>query len=222
MIALTLTAWLLTAWPGAEAARAVAEQVTRDEGLQTPLPEGAPVAAPPEPPPDFPKVPSRPPQVVQPSDGSGLALGQIVLITLGALLLIGLAAVLLRERITAPPPTADTRPAEEPEAIPERAILTDADRLAAAGRYAEAVHALLLRTIEALARRVPVPRALTSREILDRAALPEDARAAFAELVAAVELTRFGGRRAAADDYTRCVDCFDRIRHALLAARPAS
>lgn len=217
MIALTLTAWLLTAWPGAEAARAVAEQITRDERLQTTLPAGAPVAAPPARPPPFSKGRSHPREVARPSDGGGLALGQIVLVTLGALLLIGLAAVLLRERITAPLPTAEARPAEEPAAIPERTILTDADRLAAAGRYAEAVHALLLRTIEALARRVPVPRALTSREILDRAALPEDARAAFAELVAAVELTRFGGHRAAADDYTRCVDCFDRIRHALLA-----
>lgn len=219
MITLALAGWLLTAWPAAEAARDLAAQVVRDEGLQRALPEDAPVAQRPLRPPPIGKGRSGPRPVARPDGGSGLALGEIVLITLGALLVIGLAAVLLRERISAPAPTAESRPADEPEAIPERAILSDADRLAAAGRYAEAVHALLLRTIEALARRVPVPRALTSREILDRAALPAEARAAFAELVAAVELTRFGGRLAAADDYTRCVTCFDRIRAALLAAR---
>jgi len=67
---------------------------------------------------------------------------------------------------------------------------------------------------------MPVDRALTSREIETRARLPEDARAALAELVGAVEVTRFGGRSADAHDYARCVGCFDRIRVALSDGRP--
>lgn len=217
MIALALVGWLLAAWPGPEAARQAAEQVTRAEGLQTALPENAPVEAPPmRAAPPMGTRSSNPRTVRAPSDSQGFALGEIVLIAVGALVVIGLAAVLLRERLTPAPVGAVAQAVEEPIApIPERALLTDADRLAAAGRFAEAVHALLMRTIEALARRIPVPRALTSREILDRARLPTEARQAFAELVAAVELTRFGGRGADAADYARCVACFDRIRAAL-------
>ncbi|HEX9947274.1 MAG TPA: DUF4129 domain-containing protein, partial [Allosphingosinicella sp.] len=54
-----------------------------------------------------------------------------------------------------------------PEAAPARSWLREADALAAQGRYAEAVHHLLFRSIEDIGRRRPrlVRPALTSREL---------------------------------------------------------
>ena len=91
-------------------------------------------------------------------------------------------------------PVTDWRP-EEGKA---RALLEDADALAAAGRYEEAIHLLLFRSIDDLVARRPgaVKPALTSRDISNLPMLPEDARNAFARLAQAVERTFFGGRAA--------------------------
>lgn len=211
-----LLALALLAWPDPTAAREAAQQVATDEGLQTRLPDNAPAVVPDAPPMKFSGGSKKGPGTSRPmSDSRGL--GQIVLIAVGALVVIGFIAVLAREFTSgpAPPESAETRAAQTAFVAPERTVLDDADRLAAAGRFAEAVHALLMRTIEALGRQIVVSRALTSREILARAGLPTDARAAFADLVTAVEITHFGGRGADADDYARCVACFHRIRVAL-------
>jgi hypothetical protein len=95
--------------------------------------------------------------------------------------------------------TADWRP--EPEKA--RALLGDADALAAAGRFEEAIHMLLFRSIDDLVARRPghVRPALTSRDIADLAVLPPSARDAFARLAQAVERTFFGGRAAGADEF---------------------
>jgi hypothetical protein len=91
-------------------------------------------------------------------------------------------------------PVTDWRP----EADAARALLSDADALAAEGRYEEAIHILLFRSIEELAGRRPgaVRPALTSRDIASLDVLPERPRAAFARLAQAVERTFFGGRPA--------------------------
>jgi hypothetical protein len=93
----------------------------------------------------------------------------------------------------------DWRP--EPEMA--RALLEDADRLAAGGRFEEAIHLLLFRSIDDLASRRPgtVKPALTSRDIAGLEVLPANARAAFARLAQAVERTFFGGRPAGAEDF---------------------
>lgn len=211
-----LLALALLAWPDPTAAREAAKQVATDEGLQTELPANAPAVVPEPPPMNFSGGAKKSPRIARPpADSRGL--GQIVLIAVAGLVVVGLLAVLLREFKTGrgPPEAAATRPADAVFVAPERTVLDDAERLAAAGRFAEAVHALLMRTIEALGRQIVVSRALTSREILARAGLPTDARVALADLVSAVEITRFGGRGADADDYARCVACFDRIRVAL-------
>src|ERR1700712_2581547 len=75
-------------------------------------------------------------------------------------------------------------PAEEPwRPAPQQArqLLKEADALAAQGRYSEAVHLLLLRSIEEIEARRPrlLRRALTSREIGSLRDLPEGARPAF-------------------------------------------
>jgi uncharacterized protein DUF4129 len=84
--------------------------------------------------------------------------------------------------------------------------LGDADELARLGEHAEAIHTLLLRTLQELARTVAVriAPAMTSREVLARVPLLADARAALAGLITAVELTYFGDEPANADDYARC------------------
>jgi hypothetical protein len=88
------------------------------------------------------------------------------------------------------------------------APLADAEALAALGQFAEAVHVLLLRTLQALSRRADVPEALTSREVLGTVSLAPPARAALGQLVDAVEVTRFGGAAAGRADYDRCVAAY--------------
>ncbi len=100
----------------------------------------------------------------------------------------------LRERFAGKTPT------EEPQWAPTetraRALLEDADALAAAGRFDEAVHLLLFRSIDDIvAWRGDVVRpADTSRDIARADALPATARGVFAGIVAAVERSLFGGR----------------------------
>lgn len=91
-----------------------------------------------------------------------------------------------------------------PEAAPARSWLREADALAAQGRYAEAVHHLLFRSIEDIARRRPrlVRPALTSRELAAAEALPPPARSLFARIAGLVEHSLFGGRPVEAADWT--------------------
>jgi len=108
---------------------------------------------------------------------------------------------------------AELGPADEPadrmqaaaEAIIDRP-LGDADELARRGLFAEAIHTLLLRTLQELVRSaaVRVAPATTSREILARVPLLADARSALAGLITAVEITHFGDAPANAADYERC------------------
>lgn len=102
-------------------------------------------------------------------------------------------------RRRAAPARADWRPDE----TRARALLEDADALAAAGRYEEAIHILLFRSIDDLVSRRPgvVRPALTSRDIAGLAVLPADARSAFTRLAEAVERTFFGGRPAGPDEF---------------------
>jgi hypothetical protein len=80
----------------------------------------------------------------------------------------------------------------------------DPEALAAQGRFAEAIHALLLRALRGLARALGgFARGLTSREILPRA--PAGApRAALEELVGTVERHEFGAQPLSAADFERC------------------
>ena len=91
-----------------------------------------------------------------------------------------------------------------PEAAPARSWLREADALAAQGRYAEAVHHLLFRSIEDIGRRRPrlVQPALTSRELAAAEALPAPARSLFARIAGLVERSLFGGRAVEPGDWT--------------------
>lgn len=91
-----------------------------------------------------------------------------------------------------------------PEAIP----IPSAEAAAAAGRYGEAIHALLLDTLAALSRAARLAPSLTSREIVARVRLAPPAREALAGLVAAVELSHFGGAAPGEADYRACLRRF--------------
>lgn len=108
----------------------------------------------------------------------------------------------LAEDAAAPDDGPDLRVIERP--------LGDAEELARRGDFTEAVHTLLLRTLQELVRSaaVRVSPALTSREILARVPLAPAARDALADLITAVERTHFRGAPATQDDYARCRDQF--------------
>jgi len=100
-------------------------------------------------------------------------------------------------------------PAEQdwrPTVAQARQLLSEADALAGQGRYAEAVHLLLLRSIEDIELHRPrlLRRAQTSREIAILNELPEAARSAFRGIARAVERSRFAGETIDAAEFARC------------------
>ena len=101
----------------------------------------------------------------------------------------------------------DWRPAE----APARALLKEADALAAAGRSSEAAHLLLFRSIEEIDRRKPnlVRPALTSRDIASAPALPAGPKAAFARIVMFVERSLFGGLSLGEADWGSCRQAYE-------------
>jgi hypothetical protein len=127
--------------------------------------------------------------------------------------LIGLAAIallILLWKLLAPLLARLQRPglyAAEPEWVPDRAdaaaLLEDADRLAAAGRFDEAAHLLLKRSVAQIAAARPewLNPASTAREIAGIFALPAAARAAFGTIAARVERSRYALRPLEAADW---------------------
>ena len=109
---------------------------------------------------------------------------------------------LVRRKLPPKPQAVDWRP----EASAARALLEDADRLAAAGDYAEAVHLILYRSIEDIEGRRPrlLRPAFTAREIAELPGLPEPARHTFAVIAYVVEHSFFGGRAVDADGFKEC------------------
>lgn len=93
-----------------------------------------------------------------------------------------------------------------PEAETARALLEDADALAAQGRYAEAAHLLLLRSVDDIEGRDArlLRPSLTSRDIAELEALPGPARGAFGRIADVVERSFFGGRDVDADGWAEC------------------
>jgi hypothetical protein len=102
--------------------------------------------------------------------------------------------------------TAEQATDFRPEEARARALLAEADRLAALGRFEEAVRTLLHRSIEDIEERAPntVKKAQTSREIAGMPILPEAVRGAFAPITRAVEEAWFGGRQIDAARYQAC------------------
>lgn len=117
-------------------------------------------------------------------------------LALGAAYLIGRAVY---ETRFAKPTKAKTEEAEiplyQPAEAQARILLDEVDRLAAEGRYGEAVHTLLFRSIQDIDRNRPnvVRRSLTAREIGNLSVLTVNARTAFSTIAGVSELAHFGG-----------------------------
>lgn len=162
------------------------------------------------------------PDVSIPSMGAGAFLGKVIFIVLivVVVLLIGgwIAREVLERRRRSGAGTGQAPEADAADA--PRLVLSfdDASRLAAEGRYAEAVHALLLAAIRHFAERsrTAIQPSRTSRELVRTLPLGPEAREAFGELVRTVELSLFGGAPVGAEDYERNL-----ARFQALTRRPA-
>ena len=115
---------------------------------------------------------------------------------MGALYLIGRA--IYETRFAKPQEKSEESPdipLYQPAQAQARILLDEVDRLAAEGRYGEAVHTLLFRSIQDIDRNRPnvVRRSLTSREIGSLSVLTAKARTAFSTIAGVSELAHFGG-----------------------------
>ncbi|MDR3333248.1 MAG: hypothetical protein LBT08_11535 [Synergistaceae bacterium] len=93
----------------------------------------------------------------------------------------------------------------------------EADDLARRGDFAEAMHLLLLQSVEELRGylSISIASSLTSREILRRVLLSAEGRAAFSDIIARVEVSYFGTHRPGAEEYTACRRSFDMLTELL-------
>ena len=90
-----------------------------------------------------------------------------------------------------------------PDQAEALALLEDADALAREGRYDEAAHLLLRRSVQQIAAARPdwIGRASTAREIGALPALPERARSTFTQIAGLVERSLFALRSLSAEDW---------------------
>ncbi|WP_426012060.1 hypothetical protein [Caulobacter sp. DWR2-3-1b2] len=98
-----------------------------------------------------------------------------------------------------------------PSIAKARTLLEDADRLAAAGRFAEAVHLILFRSIEDIEAKRPdlIRPALTSRDIAGLDGVPQAVRRTFSQIARVVEQSFFGGRPVGADGFAACRKAYE-------------
>jgi hypothetical protein len=114
--------------------------------------------------------------------------------------------------------------AGEPEWVPEEhealALLEDADRLAAEGKFDEATHLLLIRSVQHISATQPgwVQRASTAREIAGLPGLSEGARGTFGLIATRVERSLFALRKLGADDWQAAREAYASFALERLAA----
>ena len=148
---------------------------------------------------------------------AGVAAGAALL-----LWLVGRAvyeAVRHRRGRPAPEAPAPYRPA--PSTV--RTLLEDAAKLAAEGRYGEAVRLILRRSVEDMERQRPgmVRDAMTSREIAVLPILTEAAQGAFARIAALTERAAFAGRALTRAEYEEARGIYERLTKTLIKGSPA-
>lgn len=152
-----------------------------------------------------------PPRAERWDDPAGAALSQVLL--WAGLVVAAIGAIAWSSRQLKRSPTADaTLDPREEAPLPAPAPLgaqpsADARELARAGRFTEALRALLHDTTRALGRsqRLRIPASLTSREIARRLEFDGPSRASYDALVALVESSTFGTRSPTADDWEHAV-----------------
>jgi len=109
-----------------------------------------------------------------------------------------------------PPRDLETQDEWAPDEAGARSWLEEADALAREGRFAEAIHHLLFRSIEDVASRRPalVRPALTSRELAASQGIPSRARELFASIARLVERSLFGGRAVGENDWLQAREAY--------------
>jgi hypothetical protein len=172
---------------------------------------------------DFPPAELPPPRVPEPSGLNLAPLLEVVFWIVVALAAAGLIYLIVtrltgfswRRRVKDAAATADQAD-WRPDAVRARTLLEEADALAAEGRFSEAAHLLLHRSIEDIDQRRPetVRPALTSRELAGLPALPPEPASAFGSIVRAVERSLFGGRALAEPDWRDCRAAYERFAFA--------
>lgn len=122
--------------------------------------------------------------------------GVLAAVVLAILWFIGREVVRSRWSGRQRPVVLSESDAWRPTAAQARVLLADADALAAEGRFAEAAHLLLRRSVQDIQGAKPrlVRPALTSRDIATHPDLPASARDTFAAIAQVVERSLFGGR----------------------------
>lgn len=138
----------------------------------------------------------------------GLGADRLALLVLAVLAVVALALFLLRSVQARRERGSPAAPAAAPDAsrdVPAEHPFGDADRLAAQGLYAEAVHVLLLQALRHLTERfrVPLQPSRTSREVLRVLPLKPERREVLADLVRMVERSLFGGSTLGLADYEK-------------------
>jgi len=145
----------------------------------------------------------------------GYALWAVLIVAIGLGLFFVVRWIVRRAWAARSGEVATSIPAQGWSLSPARAqlLLADADALAAQGRFDEAIHHLLLRSVGDISEHRPelLKPALTSREISALPGLPEAARQAFGEIARMVERALFAGRSVGANDYAACRNEYERI-----------
>jgi hypothetical protein len=198
--------------PGAASNSTVADgaaswrALMRDKSLQFNFPDAAPDA----------KPPSWLKPLVEFLSRHGKEInwaGWTLLVILVALALWFLVRKLKDRRLSHAPSAPSQMAPWQPGARQARLVLQDADRLAAQGRFDEAVHLLLLVSIQEIGDRQQglVTPALTSREIAALPALTLLAQRIFSGIAQVVEHNRFGGHAIGEAEFQRCRAAFDQF-----------
>jgi hypothetical protein len=135
---------------------------------------------------------------------------------LAAIILYSIGRALYR-RFSDPPVSSEEDEADpelwRPEARTAHGLLGEADALAKQGRYAEAAHLLLFRSIADIEQRLPdfMRPALTSRDISDAPALPAPARTAFSSIARIVERGIFAVRPVDEQGWTEARSAYEQF-----------
>lgn len=197
------------AWPAPADQDDAIRSVKGDETIQQSLPS-APARR------TAPSMPPRRERSEQTGSEAGGALASTLLWVLLGAVVLAIVVVIGREVLTRPADGQAGHKADD-DAPPLEALkvaagtLDDAERLAAAGRFGEAIHTLLLQTFESIGRHAALPDSLTSREILRRVRAEDSAIAALRQLVVSVEVCIFGGDQPGAAEYATCRASFEQV-----------
>ena len=195
--------------------RDAAGAVARDLSVQTRLPNSSDAAEPSAAPRSQGWVQWGPEGPLVPAPAALLSLMHWVLLSVAAVAMVALLAILFHEplesRFRPSLPRAGLAPDDPPAPPDPRELLARADELAAAGRYADAMHCVLLAAMALLGRDAAGQPAdsLTSWELLRAAGLAPPRRDALRDLVTRVERAWFGLRPASLDDYRQARGSFD-------------